>query len=460
MEAFTIQEKTMCAKESSDSLIHTVFTLLLLSFVAGLFSTAAKVAADEPGKFCAACVKVDITPDSPQWLQGYGPRQSTGIHDPIFHRIAILDDGTTRFCLVSTDICIISPSFYDEFCVRLQHDTQIEPENFWWCTTHTHSAPHVGPQDLAKLFAGTLGDRFSIKHDTDYWALVTDKLISGIRRAQSQLEPARLGIGTSTAAANVNRRELRDDGRTVLGVNPEGPVDRQLGLFRLERLDGSLIGLIANYAIHGTALGGRNTLITGDVPGFAARVVEGSTGVPLLFINGALGNVAPLHSVLSNIDDPRLQEFDTLLGERILAANRDIKNATADVTLRVGKTVVETPRRAELGWPAALADYSSTSADGTPQVRIPVYSLSINRDTVIWAAPLELFSEMPLRIRTDSPFPNTFYFGLANGSLMYLPTKAAFAEGGYEPNVSPFTDRAEADFTSAVTRYLGQLKKR
>jgi hypothetical protein len=40
-----------------------------------------------------------------------------------------------------------------------------------------------------------------------------------------------------------------------------------------------------------------------------------------------------------------------------------------------------------------------------------------------------------------------------------LPTKAAFAEGGYEPNVSPFTDGAEADFTSAVTQYLRQLKK-
>jgi len=48
---------------------------------------------------------------------------------------------------------------------------------------------------------------------------------------------------------------------------------------------------------------------------------------------------------------------------------------------------------------------------------------------------------------------------LTNGSLLYLPTKAAFAEGGYEPNVSPFTDRAEADFTSAVTRYLRELRR-
>jgi hypothetical protein len=292
-----------------------------------------------------------------------------------------------------------------------------------------------------------------------YWASVTDKLIRGIKEAQTRLVPARLGIASSTAAANVNRRERRANGRTVLGVNPNGPVDRQLGVLRIQRRDGKLIGLIANYAIHGTALGGGNRLISGDVPGLAAQYVERSTGVPLLFVNGAEGNVAPLHSVGSNIEDPRLKQYDALLGEPILAANAALEETTANVTLRVAKTFVETPRKDGLGWPETLADYSSLSPDGTPLVRVPVYSLTINRDTVIWAAPLELFSEVSLNVRRSSPFNRTFYFGLTNGSLLYLTTKAAFAEGGYEPKVSPFTDRAEADFTSAVTQYLLRLSK-
>jgi len=86
------------------------------------------------------------------------------------------------------------------------------------------------------------------------------------------------------------------------------------------------------------------------------------------------------------------------------------------------------------------------SPTGVALVRVPVYSLTINRDTVIWAAPLELFSEIALNVRDASPFTNTFYFGLTNGSLLYLTTKAAFAEGGYEPSVSLFTDQTEADF--------------
>jgi len=87
-------------------------------------------------------------------------------------------------------------------------------------------------------------------------------------------------------------------------------------------------------------------------------------------------------------------------------------------------------------------------------VRVPVRFLKLNRDTVLWASPLELFSEVAVEVRKRSPFPNTFYLGYVNGWLGYLPTKTAIAEGGYEPSVSPFTGVAERDFTQAVVQYI------
>src|SRR5215471_12775873 len=71
------------------------------------------------GPFRASVVKIDITPDKPQWLLGYDPRQSTGTHDRIFHRIVAMDDGKTQFFLISTDICLYSPSVYDEISREL-----------------------------------------------------------------------------------------------------------------------------------------------------------------------------------------------------------------------------------------------------------------------------------------------------------------------------------------------------
>ena len=72
-----------------------------------------------PAGFRAAAVKVDVTPKSPQWLLGYNPRQSTGVHDPIFHRVVALDDGHTQFYLVVSDFCLFSPGLYDEVASEL-----------------------------------------------------------------------------------------------------------------------------------------------------------------------------------------------------------------------------------------------------------------------------------------------------------------------------------------------------
>ncbi len=422
---------------------------VLVVSVAGVTPTEAT-----EGSFRAACVKVDITPSTPQWMRGYAPRKSSGVHDKIYHRIVAMDDGTTQFFLVSTDACSFSPSFYDRMCRELHHRTGIRPEQIWWSATHTHAAPHIGPQDLAQLFSKTLGDRFSIDHDVDHWERVKQVLIEGIQQAQSRLEPATLGIGTGQSQANINRRGTNAKGRSVLGTDPDGPVDRQIGLIRLQRPDGSLIALVANYAIHGTVLGGRNTLISGDVQGIVAEYVERKTGAPMLFINGAEGNVAPIYSVRKDFASSHIKEFEALLGDKILAANDSIPSTTGEVSLGLGKTVIETPRRAGMNWTDELAEYASVAQDGTPLVRVPVRSLRINRETVIWAAPLELFCEIAMNVREASPFPNTFYFGLTNGSLLYLPTKKAFSEGGYEPSVSPFTPQVEADFTSGVNDYL------
>ncbi len=87
-------------------------------------------------------------------------------------------------------------------------------------------------------------------------------------------------ISAITRTARILRRSfhwiaqrLTRKAKIKLGLNPYGPVDRQVGLIRLERTDGTLIALIASYAIHGTALGGANTLISGDVPGIVAAYV-------------------------------------------------------------------------------------------------------------------------------------------------------------------------------------------
>src|SRR5918993_891694 len=243
-------------------------------------------------EFRASSVKIDITPKSPQWLMGYGPRQSTGVHTPIFHRIAALDDGSTQVFLIASDLCLFSPSVYDDVTAELKKQTGIEPKQVWWTVTHTHSAPEVGPPGMYDVL---LKGRSEHTWDRDYHQLIKSTLISGIKEARAKLAPARIATGVGMSRANINRRARDLDGTISLGLNPDGIVDRQIGLLRLERPDGSLIALVANYAMHGTVLGGRFMEVSGDGPGIVASYVEQKLGAPMLYINGAAGNLAPIY---------------------------------------------------------------------------------------------------------------------------------------------------------------------
>ena len=133
--------------------------------------------------FRAAVVKIDITPSDSQMLLGYQARKSIGVHDHIFSRVLVLDDGTTQFCLVSSDICEFSPSQYDRVAKMLKQQLGINPVNFWWSATHTHSAPEVGPPGLAAAF---LGDRYKHEFDVNYQALVEQSVIKGDQRRHTK----------------------------------------------------------------------------------------------------------------------------------------------------------------------------------------------------------------------------------------------------------------------------------
>ena len=405
----------------------------------------------------ASVVKIDITPTDPQNLLGYGARVSTGTNDPIFHKIIALDDGTSQFFLISSDICLVSPSEYDLVTAKLKKLYGIDPMNVWWTVTHTHSAPEVGPPGLGATF---LGDRFVHEIDPRYTQMIEQKLIDGIKEAREKLVPARLGVGWGFSQANINRRAVDVDGKASLGLNPDGPVDRRIGLMRIDKEDGSPLALIANYAIHGTVLGSQNLLISGDAPGIVAEYVEKEIGAPLMFINGAAGNLAPIYSVYPSPKAGHLNQFRVLLGDKILEANKKILSTTNEIRLVSGGLTVETPRKPELGWPADLGNYTATKKDGTHMVKLPVRFLKINDEIAIWSAPLELFCEISNEIRERSPFNYTFFFGYSNGWLGYMPTEEEWQYGGYEvERVSPFTPVAGRQLIESVVGYFeGRVK--
>lgn len=405
----------------------------------------------------ASVIKINITPDDSKTLIGYGPRKSSGIYNPIFHRILCLDDGERQVFVVSSEFCAISPSVYREITDTLSEEYGIDRVDVWWTITHTHSAPEVGPPGMAGAF---LGERFEHSYDKAYTDYVKRTFVEGVVQARKDLEPARLGVGWGYSRANINRRAKTASGKIRLGMNPDGEVDRRIGLLRVNFLTGEPLALLANYAIHGTVLGAQSTLISGDAPGVVSDYVEKQLGAPMLFVNGAAGNLAPIYSVYPNPQSGHLDEFSVLLGEPIVEAARAISADRSEIVMKPGEIIVESPERDGLEWPEDLAEFHSTDVDGVDVVRLPVRFLEIDNDIAIWGAPIELFCEISNEIRERSPFPNTFYFGYSNGWLGYLMTEREYGRGGYEARVTPFKVSAERDLKEAVGNYLKKAKEK
>src|SRR4029453_17593399 len=91
-----------------------------------------RAAAGQQTAFRAAVAKVEITPQKPTWLSGYGPSQSAGVLDRIHHKLLAFEASGTPFYLISTGPCLFSPAFYDGVMRELQEATGIDPKHVLW----------------------------------------------------------------------------------------------------------------------------------------------------------------------------------------------------------------------------------------------------------------------------------------------------------------------------------------
>jgi hypothetical protein len=70
-------------------------------------------------------------------------------------------------------------------------------------------------------------------------------------------------------------------------------------------------------------------------------------------------------------------------------------------------------------------------ADWPPEIEIILQVIRVG-DLCIFAIPCEVFVELGLALKKESPFQPSFTISLANGYAGYLPTEAQHELGGYE----------------------------
>ena len=253
----------------------------------------------------AGIAKVDITD-----YEG-GP-----VNDPLFAKVLLLKSGDETVVLIAIDavaigeIGRITNDFLPNIRKRVESELGIAPSSLIVNASHCHGVVRTDLEQLA---------------------------FEAVRTASESLVPVRCGVGTGFEnQVQENRRLVLKSGqvldvRHAYSLPPDtevanvGPIDPEIGILRLDQLNGNPLAIVYNFACHPIqgVPGGANTA---DIIGYASQVIEDNlgSGSLALFLQGCGGDINPV--AYKAVDHPRSAEpLGHRLGLATLKAAREIK---------------------------------------------------------------------------------------------------------------------------------------
>jgi neutral ceramidase len=416
--------------------------------------------------------KRDITPPIGLPMAGYGARSgySAGIGDPLYTRAFTVYNETQgkRLAIITSDLVAYDAATLTAFRSRVEDETGVAPDDVIVAVTHTHSGPAYGSfYDFYSSSPNTSESEKSASWGRELPSL----LIAALKEAVASEARVEIALVSTEASISVHRRFIDPLGEVRLSPNPTGITDSAVSILQATDVDnGRVVGTLINYACHPVVLCEDNLLYSGDYPAYALDVIEQTTGAPALFINGTCGNINPRErgdfeaaralgaalaaDVLQAVEaTPRhtnlfisteakqvalplkhatADAFDTYTrtAEKAYAAHRNPENFEGK---RLHDEVVRARGIAERIGRRQRRLEGLTDSNGNLLVRIQTARLG---PASVVALPGEVFVEFGLEIRRQAPGQLTFVLGYTNEAIGYVPTRNAYAEGGYEVDVS------------------------
>jgi predicted MPP superfamily phosphohydrolase len=190
------------------------------------------------------------------WIAGFQNRRAAStIHDDLWARAMVLDDGQTRIAIVAVDL--IGFTHKNALNVRKKLSKNWKIDYSVVCSTHNHQGPDM---------LGMWGDSFLKSGvNADYEQMVEDKIVDAIGQAVQHLKPANLSVAqdlTGAAALTTDTRKpiVKDDGLYVLQAT-DATADTTLGTFVV-------------WGNHPETLWNENLAITSDFPHYVREGLE------------------------------------------------------------------------------------------------------------------------------------------------------------------------------------------
>ena len=442
--------------------------------------------------FRAGAFAIDITPlELPVLVNGgVQERVVNQIHDPLHARCLVLDDNTVQLAIVVVDSCIIPRSLADKAKALATKDTGIASEHILISATHTHSAPSV---------YGCLGtDR-----DERYAKWLPGKIAEGIRNAQKNLQPARVGWAVGRDETNVycrrflmkpdtaktnpysdkrdDRAQMNPGHNNANAIRRTGPVDPDVTILSVQTRDGRPLALLGNYSTH---YAGAPALSADYFAVFASEIARliGADGEKPRFV-GIMSNGTSGDANCIDFTRPNRRKYD------YRSVGRDVAQAAFEayktieyrdwVPLEMREQLltigVRMPTQKEI---AAAREFSKTFGGRKPKNWEEVYAheiIELSRMPAtrelklqairigglgIAAIPCEAYGSTGLAIKASSPMKTTMNISLANGGEGYIAPPEQHELGGYttwRARSSCLEELAEPKIKAAVVGLLVEV---
>lgn len=485
------------------------FPALRLVATLGFVAAAASLqgAADAP-VFRAGADRADITPELGILIVGnFNPTPATHVHDPLYARTLVLDDGSTRLAFVVVDNVGVPQLVCDEAKRLITEKTGLPRSHILISSTHTHSGGSA--RERADSATEEIRDGFSKNPPelTKYQDLLAHRVADSVRIAINRLEPAKIGWGSGHEPAQVfNRRwhvKSEEYRRNPFGgvdtvrmnppskpeelIKPAGPTDPEISFLSVQSKSGRPIALLANYSLHyvgGVPIG----VISGDYFGvFDQRIGDmiagpGRNDPPFVGImsNGTSGDInninfrergqpmepyEKMHRVANAVAAEVYRAYQTVVHQdwvKLDARYDEIplqpRRPTPEMVAYAKKVLARPP--GEKAWHVNEKTYAQSvlkAVDAPPEIRVPMQAFRIG-ELGIAATPIETFVEVGLEIKAKSPFAKSFTISIANAAYGYMPTFEQHKLGGYESWLG--TNRVELEAApKMVARLLAMMKE-
>ncbi len=488
--------------ESKGKITRLSFLLIVIN-ASSLCTQACRGSESQVGVgqlFRAGAAASNITPPlGGAIIGGWNSPPATHVHDELYAKCLVLDDGTTRLAFVICDNLGIGREVYDKARQIIHDKTGIPPDNVMMAATHTHSS-----------VSARSADRLAPNEElSDYQKFLVTRISDGVRRAVNNLEPARIGWGTGSEPSQVfNRRYLMKPGvptpnpfggtdKAVMNPgrgNPgilkaAGPTDPEIVFLSIQSADGRPIALLANYSLHYVG-GGRSGAISADYFGmFSERIGQ------LLKAGGADPSFVGILSNGSSADINNINWLGTS-GKRLAPYEkmRQVADLVAGAVHEAHQTIefhdwvplgairreqtlaARKPTAQQIDYARKILDkpkdakpyhrHEKVYARRTLAMNESPDEISVVLQTFrigelgICAIPFEVFVEIGLELKADNPFEQTLTISHANGTYGYLPTVRQHELGGYETwlGTSTVEFQAAPKIIQALTGMLDSLK--